>query len=186
MERIEILIKVAEKFFLEKFPENIQYLQKKVQGKQYKEIIKNQYVKMREKAEEKSIVYFGLSFLYSSLYDKSYEIVFTMLNKNFYLDANPIENFVKLPVFFELYEENMKYAMSQLIKEKGNIQPYEENEVRKVCAFYYYAAIYELFRSLSWDQYFRNENLIFFCGMYHGEAIQWTVSKENMDNSFEK
>ena len=179
MDRMKKLIEDAENFFLEKFPESLQYLQKEMQEKKYREIIKNQYEKMREQAEEKIIVYFGLSFLYSSLYDKSYEIVFTMLNENFYLDTNPIESFVEIPVFFEHYEKNMEYTMWRLGKAMGNIQPFEENEIRKICAFYYYAAIYEFFRSLSKNMCLENEKVIFFCGMYHGEAIQWTNRKAN-------
>lgn len=186
MERVKILVEEAEKFFLEQFSENIKFLQEKMQETQYKEIVEKQYVEMKERTKEKCIVYFGLSFLYSSLYDKSHEVIFSMLDENFYLDTAPIECFVKFPVFFEIYEQNMEYTICQLVKKKGNMQPFEMNEIRKAYALYYYAAIYEFFRNSSKAQFFKEENLIFFCGMYHGEAVQWKIDKDNIRNNSEE
>ena len=67
-----------------------------------------------------------------------------------------------------------------------NMQPFEMNEIRKAYALYYYAAIYEFFRNSSKAQFFKEENLIFFCGMYHGEAVQWKIDKDNIRNNSEE
>lgn len=175
MERIEKLSKRAEEIIHERFSISLVLIQEKYMRNEYRNVIKMQFEQMLILAGKKEIAYFGISFLHSSLYDKSYEMLFTLLNKDFYLDSDPIEKYVYIPVFFEQYEEDMKEIMKRLMKEEGRIQAFEENRIRRVCAFYYYAAIYKLFRDLSVNMKYLNSNIIFFCGMYHGEAIHWTV-----------
>lgn len=175
MDRVEKLIKRAEEIFHKKFPDSLVLIQEQYTKDVYRNIIKAQYEKMLILAGRKEIVYFGISFLHSSLYDKSYEMLFMLLDKNFYLDLEPIEEYVYIPVFFEQYEENIKEIMEQLKKEAGHIQPFEENEIRRVGALYYYAAIYKLFRDLSVDMKDLKGDIVFFYGMYHGEAVCWTV-----------
>lgn len=173
MERTEILAERAKEIFHEKFPVSLAVIQEKYQKDRYRDIIRRQYEKMLELADKKEIAYFGISYLHSSLYDKSYEMLFSLLDKNFYLDMEPVEIYVALPFFFEQYEEDMEEIKAQIGEEAGHIQPYEENEIRRAYAFYYYAAIYKLFRDVSEEIEGIQDNITCFYGTYHGEAIRW-------------
>lgn len=171
--RIYEINQVGEELFLKNFSNSIQYIQKKYIESNYREIITKQFEHMVQMANLKSkqdVSYFGVSYLRSSLYDKSYELLFSLLDQRFYFDTEPIECYVCIPFLFQQFEMDMKEVLSVVERKIFRIQEFEEQELIKRCALYYYAIMYKLFRELSKEI---KEKIIFFYGEYHGEAIQW-------------
>lgn len=125
------------------------------------------------------VSYLGVSYMTGSLINREYELLLAAYNEGFYLDKEPAELFIKIPLFYERYEKDMTEVFQELKREFVRIQEWEKDLIRRRLIQYYYAAMCKLFIDKKQELlqiedmkllYEKNPFTFYFC-RYQGEGV---------------
>lgn len=163
-------------------------LEKEYQNEMLRDKVKEVFGNLFQKAieKEKEVAWLGICFLNTSLVTKSYEVILSLYNQDFYFDQEPIEVYWRPPMFAEYFDDDMKMVINALREKFPGLRQYEETCVRKTCVEYYYAAFSQLCITLRDDigeiEEFYNmkkaNHFTTFFGQYRGEGeILWRIKE---------
>lgn len=172
MDRLLSIIQDGEEIFRQYFGESILLIQEEYRDTKYIKRINDQISFVLNQANQEGkeeIRYFGIMYLNSSLWLKTYELLFGLYNEAFYLDPKPKEYFYQIPLFFEEFDKNMLKVLNQIKNNYSRVQPYEVEQLEKKCINYYYAAIYKFLCDVQ-EEMIVPSNVILYWGRYQGEA----------------
>lgn len=188
MERMERLRLAADGIERELFREQCVRLMREYQKQEPREQMKKAFSGLMGSAVEadKEAEWLGICILHTSLMTGSHEALLSVYGKEFYFDEKPVQTYWRPAVFPELLEEDMRNVMKRLKNDFPRIWNYEEEQIFRVCAGYYAAALRRLCSDMkqeimNMDMYRKmkkTDRFAVFFGKYRGEGeILWRTGK---------
>ena len=100
---------------------------------------------LQQTGQKSEIYYVYISYLRSSLITGSYEIRVDLYGEDFWLDDNPITEYITIPYLFGFYKEDISEFQRLLKKEFIRFMPEEIEPVTQAYCEYYFSLVTKVF-----------------------------------------
>ena len=195
IDRKEEILKIGQDLLKERFLDNKELIFQKYKNKKdiiLKEMLEklrsyiNEILVLKSAEENKKIKYISISFLRSSFITKTYDFVFSLHNKLFYIDESYKYLYLNINFIFEYFEEDIQFFIDDnknLHLQNYEIYYFEEEYIKR-----YYKIAFMIFKDalkiILNEEIFKNlnkdDNYKIVFGEYMGE-----FSEIQMEDNYE-